>query len=129
MIDDIDPRDPPKPMTLGTETGSGINHIQSGMMDAKPEVGMGATLFMWSDRHAYTINEVKSAKTIIATRDVATRADTNGQSESQTYKYTSGDYPETFTLRKNGRWCLKGQNQKSSPLKIGARDEYYDYSF
>ena len=96
-----------------------------------PEVGMGATLILWSDRHAYTVVEVKSPRTIIVQRDNAKRTDNLGMSESQEYSYTPNPNApkEVFTFRKNGRWVEKGKSIRNSPLVLGIREEYYDYYF
>lgn len=125
-------------MKLGTQTGSLINHIYSRTTGSVPEVGMGATICMWSDRHAVTIIEV-SQKYLVTQEDTATRADKNGMSESQEYVYTAN--PEGslqyWKLDKNGKYrqAYKNQNGRlvfnghSSHLAIGRREEYYDYSF
>jgi len=111
--------------------GSLINNIYENTKPAKPEIGMGATLIMWSDRHAYTITGVSpSGKTIKLQRDKATRVDKNGMSDAQDYKYEPDiEAPvETATLRKDGRYKLKGYTSGGTVL-IGKRDEYYDYTF
>lgn len=105
----------------------------------EPEVGMGATLCLWSDSHAYTITDVirfksgKNAgaiKAVIAQRDIAKRIDKNGMSESQDYEYTFDPTAKgtVFTLRKNGRYLAEG-GDGGTRLAIGFRREYYDYSF
>jgi hypothetical protein len=97
-----------------------------------PEVGMGATILMYSDRHAATIIEIVSPKEIIIQQDISTRMDKNGQSESQEYSYLPDPNAkkETFTLRKTGQWIRCGDSLRSGTvLQIGERDEYYDPSF
>lgn len=92
--------------------------------------GDGATLVMWSDRHAGTVVSVH-AKLLYWQRDHVERLDSNGMSESQSYAY----YPnpeapvEAFTLRKNGSWVRKGEGFKNGTRIIPGRHEYYDYSF
>ena len=97
----------------------------------KPEVGMGATEIMWSDRHAGTISRIISPKSIAWKQDRAT-GHGDGRTEPRTYTYErDDDCPETiFTQRKNGRWVRKGESlDTGSGLLIGIRNEYYDPSF
>jgi hypothetical protein len=112
--------------------GSMTNLLLSGTKGApKPEVGMGATLLMYSDRHPYTIVEVRNdGKLIGVQRDDAKRTDKNGCSESQEYEYSRcPDAPvEWYSLRKNGSYVLVGESMNGSPLRIGDREEYYDFS-
>lgn len=94
----------------------------------RPEVGMGATLCYPSDRYPYTVVEVSaSGKRIKVTRDDFTRTDNNGQSESQTYDYTTdptGILIE-FSLRKNGFYHLIGESTNSAYLTVGQRRAYF----
>jgi len=120
-------------LKLGTETGSLVNHLYSGSTKIQPEVGLGATLLMWSDRIACTITEVKTnkqgiIKSFIIQEDTATRTDQNGMSETQTYEYSSNPSGSQWTckLRKNGTW--KVMNYGYGVL-IGTREKYYDYNF
>jgi hypothetical protein len=72
--------------------GSLVNRLMEASARPEPEVGMGATVCMWSDRHGVTITEVLRYKTGpkagqvkgVKTRACkATRTDNNGMSESQ----------------------------------------------
>lgn len=114
-------------------TGSFVNHVYGRMVNTPtPEVGMGATVLMWTDRAPATIVEVVSPKTIKVQGDNAKRVDENGMSESQTYEYTPNeDGPvDTYTLRKNGRWIRKGDPMKGGQcLLVGSREKYHDFSF
>ena len=97
-----------------------------------PEVGMGATELCWTDRHAYTIVEVINHRRIVVQRDVAVRVDSKGMSDSQDYRFEQNPNAKkvTYTLRKNGRWIKEGESLKNgTQIRIGERDEYYDYSF
>lgn len=118
--------------------GNLINRIMEASATPEPEVGMGATVCMWSDRHAATITEVIRYKTGpkagqvkgVKTRACkAIRTDNNGMSDAQAYRYEENpDAPEAeWTYRKNGRLCKKGDSYTT--LAIGFRDAYYDYSF
>lgn len=109
-----------------------INGIKA-RINTVPEVGMGATILMYSDRYAATIVRVhENGKTVYVQRDHAVRTDSNGISESQEYQYSPNANAtiETYTLRSNGRWIRKGESMKhGTGLSIGSRDEYYDFSF
>ncbi len=67
-------------MKLGTQTGSMTNHLMSNVKSMEPMVGMGATVLMWTDRHACTIIEVninrfKLARRVTVQYDTAIRTD------------------------------------------------------
>jgi hypothetical protein len=94
-----------------------------------PEIGMGATVRLWSDRHAYTIIDVsKSGKLITIQQDHVIRTDNNGMSESRIYQYSSDPqgHIDHASLRKDNHWRLKG---RKTLVHVGSRNEYYDYSF
>lgn len=120
-----------KAQRLGTQTGSLVNHIMSGSAMPAPEVGMGATILSWSDRHAATITAIdKKGKRIAVVEDVATRTDDNGMSDAQSYSYAPGTgNPAFFTLRKNGAWVREGDSIKGQRILIGTRDSHHDFSF
>jgi hypothetical protein len=111
--------------------GSFFNTVMNNTAPAEPEVGMGATLLLWSDRHAGTIVAV-NGKTLKWQRDRAIRTDDHGMSDAQGYRYEPNPQAEveTYTLRKNGRWVKAGTPMKGGlTLLVGARHEYYDFSF
>jgi hypothetical protein len=114
------------------QTGSLINVIHDRTRDATPEVGMGVTFLYWTDRGAGTIVEVLNERTIVVKGDTAIRIDKGGMTDAQDYRYEHATSPgsSTFTLRKNGRWVKRGQDQKNGQrIAVGYRDAYYDYSF
>jgi hypothetical protein len=102
----------------------------------KPEVGMGATEMLHSDRHAYTVTWVHpNGKRAIIQADKVTRTDTNGMSDMQHYTFEPNPQGKIYPIKmyKDGHWHVyindgyfKG---KSSVVMIGHREEYYDYSF
>lgn len=98
-----------------------------------PEVGMGATVCMYSDRHACTIVEVNGRGTrVVVQEDTATRTDRNGLSDAQSYEYTPNPDAarDVFTLRKNGRWVRQGESTTGgTALSIGHRSKFHDFSF
>ena len=112
--------------------GSFFNMMMDNSKPAEPTVGMGATLLLWSDRHAGTIVEVsKNGKMIKWQRDKAV-AEFKGMTDSQSYSYEPDPHAqiETFTLRKNGRWVKSGYGMRQGgTLSVGHRSEYYDFSF
>lgn len=114
-------------LKIGTETGSVVNYLMSGSKGMPaPEVGMGATILMWSDRHAATI--VKVTKTQVhVKRDKAIRIDKNGVSETQEYRFE----PDPDAPVEIFRWTKKGLRKAGggAALRIGDRDEYCDPYF
>ena len=108
--------------------GSLVNRLMENAGPPIPEVGMGGTILMYSDRHAVTVVEILSPKRILVQQDIATRTDKNGMSECQDYTYTSNPNAtkREFSLRKDGRWKeAKGQ----TILMLGKRESYHDFSF
>lgn len=117
-------------MKLGSETGSLVNHVMADNRTVAELVkpGDGATLLLWSDRHAYTVVEVLPGK-VGACRDRAIRNDDHGMSDSQEYRYERNPDSgvEWFKLHKDGRYHSGGI--KGPVLIIGYRDHYFDFSF
>lgn len=128
-------------MRLGTETGSVMNHIMTGTKQTDPEIGMGATLCSWTDRHPATVIYVDEFKSLVYVReDNYQRTDKNGWSESQEYEYTANPDGQVHAFRKNkhGRWERVRVNQKTGRfnkadcgygLVLGRREKYWDPSF
>jgi hypothetical protein len=129
-------------MKLGTQTGSLVNHVLSGSKQPVPEVGMGATVFGWTDRHPATVIEVGMQgkyPMLKIQSDKYKRVDQNGMSEMQTYEYTPN--PEgsiTMWVFKDGSWKRGYVNpeterlsveKKGEGLGLGFREKYYDFSF
>lgn len=96
-----------------------------------PEVGMPATMNLYSDRRAMTIVSVINANTIVVTENDTKCLDWYGN------KYeildTISDIHDTtiFSRRKNGRWVEKGQANTwgSVSLTLGYRVHSIDPSF
>ncbi len=109
--------------------GSLQNAIGNQTKSLQPEIGMGVTELMYSDRHPYTVTAILSLNRIQVKPDQATRTDKNGCCESQEYTYeTDHDSPAiTLFLNKFGRWKRVGDAQGSTYL-IGRREEYYDFT-
>lgn len=113
--------------------GSLNNRISERAKNPVPVVGMGATEYCWSDRHAYEIIEVKDARHITVRAYDCRRTDNNGMSECQDYEYVSnpdGEICHLFLTQK-GVWRERYGNRKLGCNRwgIGHAEEYYDYSF
>ncbi|MCK9567518.1 hypothetical protein M0R72_01050 [Candidatus Pacearchaeota archaeon] len=98
-----------------------------------PVVGMGVTGLGYTDRYPYTVIEVIDDKTLRIQEDKATRTDTNGMSESQSYDYEADPKGKilTIVLRKNGQWHVKIPKvvPEATRFQVGVRRKYHDYSF
>jgi hypothetical protein len=97
--------------------------------DPYPTVGMGVTISVGSDRYPATIIQVtQNGKRIVFQYDTYKRTDDNGMSESQAYEFSPdpNGRVEIATLRKDGRYRITGGK---TPVHVGSRDAYYDYSF
>jgi len=108
--------------------GSLINNLMGNSRQVTPEVGMGVTFLHWTDRSAGTIVEVVNDRKIIVKADRAIRTDKNGMSECQDYIFEVATDSEeiVITKRKNGQWKVFKQG---TPVSIGHRSHYHDFSF
>jgi len=98
----------------------------------KPEVGIGVTGSIGSDRYPYTVVEIVNARTIVIQQDSFKRTDKNGMSEQQEYEYSRNPDAEriTLTLRSGDRWKKKGDPlHQGYCFFIGDRRAYQDPSF
>ncbi len=98
-----------------------------------PEVGMGMTFCVGSDRYAGTITRVSpSGKTFWFTQDEFRHTKNSGGhfSESQNYIYITNPEGEEkrATLRKNGRFRVSGYDTTGT-VTLGIRRAYQDPSF
>lgn len=65
-----------------------------------PKVGDGATLQMYTDRHACTVIAVSpSGKQVTLQEDTATRTDKNGMSECQSYTFARNPNGKVHVVR------------------------------
>lgn len=68
-------------------SGSLFNYLMANN-ETIPEVGKGATVLLYSDRHAYEVIEVsKDLKSVKIQRYAPKRIDANGMSDNQSYEY------------------------------------------
>src|SRR5262245_49715667 len=130
-------------------SGSLINGLASGWAPAGslplPRLGDGATVFHWTDRSAWTVVQIISARgrdLITIQRDRAVRVDQNGMSECQAYRFERDPAGETRTVRLKTRRLWQSEARRSvagaacrwvvdggSAVQFGVRDEYRDFSF
>ena len=96
-----------------------------------PEVGMGVTYSIGSDRYPYFISRVVNHRSVEIQAANYRRTDNNGFSESQTYEITPNPDAAviTITLRKDGCWYQKGQAMNSGRYWLGNARAYQDPSF
>jgi len=101
--------------------------------DVTPEVGMGATYGIGSDRYAATVVAVSNnGREIEVQEDQATPTDKHEFFGQQDYTYTRN--PEAprmkFSLRRNGRWIRSGESMRGGmSLGLGHRSQRIDPSF
>lgn len=98
-----------------------------------PEIGMGATSTVGSDRSPYTITAVSpSGKQITVQRDEVMIVNPDGLGNGDYVTMPNPKAPEqVYTLRSNGRWIMKGSPMTAWWLAIypGTRDYYRDPHF
>lgn len=91
------------------QTGSLVNFLM-GNNATLPKVGEGATILMYSDRHAYEVLEVsKDYKRVVIQRYAPERADNNGMSESQDYAYKTLEGEPITIVWRNNSWKIEGE--------------------
>lgn len=97
--------------------------------DVQPEIGLGATEILWTDRYAYTVVEVTNSRQIIVQRDKAVNRGGHGHND-WSYEADPAGIRRTVTLRKNGRWVTKGESLKGGTRWVlGWRNENFDWEF
>ena len=91
------------------QTGSLVNFLM-GNNATLPKVGEGATILMYSDRHAYEVLEVsKDYKRVVIQRYAPERADKNGMSESQDYAYKTLEGEPITIVWRNNSWKIESE--------------------
>ena len=126
-------------MHLGKQTGNVFNHLMSRDIFREPVVGEGATVLMWSDRHAATVIEWDAKRQIVSVQeDKATLVGGHPQTDQQEYSYAANPKAEIQQFKwKDGWRQLERQGDKMKLTKkgtgrgllVGHRDEYYDHTF
>lgn len=98
------------------------------------EVGDGATVISWTDRHACTVIEVLRTKDgrvkgYVLQADRAIRTDGLGMSDAQTYTYERDPEGAIHPARIVATGKRKGQVYAGDRKVIRGRAHYYDFSF
>lgn len=118
-----------------------MSNIESLTLTKDALIGSGATVSLWSDRHACTVIDFDDRKQIITVqRDNAVRADKNGMSDCQSWEYSANENGQIYRFKmKDGKWRQMYKNEKgnlvlrkpsdSDRLTVGFRNEYYDFTF
>ena len=113
--------------------GSLTNRIEERVKSATPEIGMGVTEMMYSDRVPYEVIAIKDARHITVRVLDAKRIDKNGMSECQEYEYKSNEQNACVNLflTKQGVWREKYRDRSlgCNIFVIGYAEKYHDYSF
>ena len=125
--------------------GSVYNRIAENMKMPAPQIGMGVTQLLYTDRHPFEVIEILSEKKIKIREMKAQRIDHNGISDCQEYSYHHKPDGEVKTLVFiNGKWrdlvkeLQNDENQKfvevetrrlgSSGWLLGKSEYYYDFT-
>lgn len=125
-------------MTTSVITPGCIGEVMNTKVDVKPEVGMGATMFVGSDCYAMIVTKVHSSKNVEVAHvpdEYLDRfsVDENGVmrlSEELALKIYNNFGSEKFSKRKNGRWLPKGASLWSTgAVRFGHAENYRDPSF
>ena len=113
--------------------GSLQNRILENSAMPKPEVGMGVTECLWSDRNPYEIVEVKDDRHLMIRALDWKRIDEGGFSEAQEYEYFSNEDNPVIQifLTKQGQWRQRlGRNGLGcNRFAVGYAERYYDFTF
>ena len=120
------------------------NMISDSYKSAEPQIGMGATFLSFTDRNPGTITEIISPKQIRIERCDHEAVPKEGgyvfgENIPQIFKPRTVEEIEAdkeprgeiYSLRRNGKWIIKGASLHQSGLSamIGERDYYYDPHF
>lgn len=111
--------------------GSLQNRLSEHMIPPEPEVGMGCTELLYSDRHAYEIIEVKDARHCKA-RALDCKMKPGTDWLDQDYEYSSNPKNPVVNLFKTcrGYWVERYSNGSyGSRFRLGVAEEYRDPSF
>ena len=99
-----------------------------------PEVGMGATVTIWTDRYPATVERVSpSGKVVWLRRDRYVLVAGSYMDEHQEYliEPDPAGSVERASLRKNGRWKMAGVRTRApgGTVSFGHQSAYSDPSF
>lgn len=106
-----------------------------------PKVGDGVTICHWTDRSVGTIMEVISHEHITFTEDETVADKSKGELQMGHQDWIHTPRPEGLRIHakrhSNGKWYIASLGKhgrytvsvKSTPVAIGRRDYYHDWSF
>lgn len=96
-----------------------------------PQIGMDATIIVWTDRIKATIVGIEPDRALIQ-ENTAVRTDPRGHSDIQDYRYERNlnGKVHVFSRRRDGSWVeASAQLGKGRRPFLGARDSFRDASF
>lgn len=127
MLDQPSPGISAYPSRILVADGKAHFWVSAEDFEALPAVGLGATVHSGGDRRAYTVIAVsKSGRKVTLRRDKATRTDSKGMSESQSWWYEPNPEGETRIAYRQQDGSYRVENHL---VTFGKRDEYYDFPF
>ena len=113
--------------------GDVVNRILENSRSPEPEVGMGVTECLWSDREPYEVVEVTDSRHIKVRRMATKIVSGSSYDGSAEYEYSSdpNGYVVSLFKKKNGRWVERiGRSEsKGSGWFLGRAEKYRDPSF
>lgn len=117
--------------------GSLTNRINEYRLSPEPEVGMGATIYKYSDRHAATVVRIEhykssgKVKAVFVQEDTAELVGGKMLSESQQYAFTPNPNGRIHECRKrrDGTWRGYQYGFTADGIVFGERSEYRDPTF
>lgn len=105
--------------------GSINNRLEEGRPSLTPEVGMGGTVMMWSDRNPVTVSRIISRTRIAVTPDRVTEWD--GE-YGKAFETVPGAEERIVRLCSDGKWKFE-KDAARTVVVLGTRQAYYDRSF
>jgi len=113
--------------------GSVDNRLLENSRSADPEVGMGVTECLWSDREPYEVIAVQDERHVTIRRlgyKIVKGSSYDGSAEYEYFSNPDGAVKKLFK-KKDGRWVERiGRREDSgSGWFIGFAERYYDPSF
>lgn len=105
--------------------GNVMNRINEDRPSVTPEVGMGGTVFHYTDRTSVTVTRILSRCRIAVTDDKVTAWD--GE-YGKAFEAVPGAEERILRLCKDGKWKYEGSAARTV-VALGRREAYYDRSF
>ena len=116
-------------MTISSITPECINEVMNTKADENPEVGMGATRFVGSDRYAMVEKFITDENGVM--RLPKKCLDEIIKMGEREYEFSGPYYAGIeYTLRKNGRWLPTGLGLwETCSVRFGYAEDYRDPCF